>query len=160
MKYKLQRRKKISKPALNSSKWTVSKLKEEREIENYNNRIKKNVKYAETEIKRTDTNLQWENLKHVNTTASKEKLGKLQQQPRKPWISEKTITLIEQRRKHKHDINKSEYNRLGNLKKIDKLRKIKKNGLDITMKKMKTSLTEEILKSHTTLLESFLENAK
>ena len=118
------------------------------------------MKYAETEIKRTDTNLQWENLKHVNTTASKEKLGKLQQQPRKPWISEKTITLIEQRRKHKHDINKSEYNRLGNLKKIDKLRKIKKNGLDITMKKMKTSLTEEILKSHTTLLESFLENAK
>jgi len=41
MKYNLQRKKRIYKPALNSTKWTVSKLKEEREIENYNNRIKK-----------------------------------------------------------------------------------------------------------------------
>ena len=36
-------------------------------------------------------------------------------QPRKPWISEKTVTLIEQRRKHKYDKNKSEYDRLTNI---------------------------------------------
>jgi len=39
-------------------------------------------------------------------SAEKEALGKLKQQPRKPWISEKTITLIERRRKHKHDKTK------------------------------------------------------
>jgi len=37
MKYKLQRKKKIYKPVLNYSKWAVSKLKEVKEIENYNN---------------------------------------------------------------------------------------------------------------------------
>ena len=84
----------------------TSKLKEEEETENCNNRIKQNLKYTET----TDTNQQWENIKYAITTAAKETLRKLQQQPRKPWISEKTITLIEQRRKHKHDKNKSEYN--------------------------------------------------
>ena len=49
MKYKLQRKKKIYKPALNNSKWTVNKLKEEKEIENCNNRIKQNLNYTETE---------------------------------------------------------------------------------------------------------------
>jgi len=39
--------------------------------------------------------------------------------------------------------------------KIDKLRKIKKNGLESTMKKLNTNLIKDILKSHTTLLESF-----
>jgi hypothetical protein len=53
MKYKLQR-KKIYSPALNNSKWTFSKLKEERELEKYNNRVKQNLNYTETET--TDTN--------------------------------------------------------------------------------------------------------
>jgi len=66
------------------------------------------LNYTETEP--TDTNQQWENLKHAITMAGKEILGKLKQQPRKLWISKITITLIEQRRKHKHDKNKSEYN--------------------------------------------------
>ena len=44
--------------------------------------------------------------------------------------------------------------------KIDKLRKIKKNGLESTMKKLNTNLIKDILKSHTTLVESFLENSK
>jgi hypothetical protein len=35
---------------------------------------------------------------------------------------------------------------------------MKKNGLDNTVKKLKTSLIVEILKYHTILLESFLEN--
>jgi hypothetical protein len=34
MKYKLQRKKRIYKPALNNSKWAVSKRKEENKIEN------------------------------------------------------------------------------------------------------------------------------
>jgi hypothetical protein len=75
MKYKLQRKKKIHKPAPNNSKWAVSKLKEEKEIENYNNRIKQNLNYTETET--TDRNQQWENLKHAITTAAKETLVKL-----------------------------------------------------------------------------------
>ena len=112
MKYKLQLKKKMYKPALKTPRWAVSKLKDEEEIENYNNRIKQNLSYTET----TDTNQQWANLKYAITTAAKETLGKLQQQPRKPWISEKkTIILIEQRRKHKHDKNKREYNRIRNL---------------------------------------------
>ena len=49
-------------------------------------------------------------LKICNNNSCKRVIGKLQQQPRKPWISEKTIILIEQRRKYKHDKNKSEYN--------------------------------------------------
>jgi hypothetical protein len=57
-------------------------------------------------------------LKHAITTAEKETLGKLNQQPRKTWVSEKNVTLIEQTRKHKHDKNKSEYNRLRNAIKI------------------------------------------
>jgi heme-binding NEAT domain protein len=44
--------------------------------------------------------------------------------------------------------------------KIYKLGKIKKNDLDSTVKKLKTGLIEEILKSHTTLLQRFLENPK
>jgi len=43
-------------------------------------------------------------------TAAKDTLGELKQQPIKPWISEKTLIVIGQRRKHKHDKNKSEYN--------------------------------------------------
>jgi hypothetical protein len=40
-------------------------------------------------------------------TAARVTLGKLKQQPRKPWISEeKTINLIDQRRKNKHDKTK------------------------------------------------------
>jgi hypothetical protein len=74
------------------AKWAVSKLKEERETENYN-RIKQNLNYTETE-EITDTNQQWENLKHAITTAAKETLRKLKQQQKKPWISEKTVTLI------------------------------------------------------------------
>ena len=110
MKYKLQRKKNLNKPALNNSKLAVNKLKEEREIENYNNRINQNLNYTETET--THTNQQWKKLKHAITTAAKETLGILKQHPRKQEINEKTITLIEQRRKHKHDKNKREYNRL------------------------------------------------
>ena len=53
MKYKLQRKKRINKPALSNTKWTVRELKEGREIENYKNRIKQNLNYTETET--TDT---------------------------------------------------------------------------------------------------------
>ena len=63
----------------------------------------------ERETETTDTNKQWEKLKYAITTAVKETLGKLKQQPRKRWISEKkTIAVIEQRRQHKHDKNRSE----------------------------------------------------
>jgi catalase len=96
-------------------------------------------------------------VKRAITTAAKETLRKLQQQPRIPWISETTMTLIEQRRKHKHDKNQSEYNRLRNL--INRqTKKAKKNGLDNTEKKLKTSSTEEIPKRHTTLLEGLFGN--
>ena len=73
MKYKLQHKKKIYKSTLNNSKWTVSKLKEEREIEKYNNMVKQNLNYRETETR--DTNQQWEKLKHAKTTAAKETLA-------------------------------------------------------------------------------------
>jgi ferredoxin-fold anticodon binding domain-containing protein len=43
---------------------------------------------------------------------------------------------------------------------IEKLRKIKKNDLDKTVKKLKINLIEDILKNYTTLLEGFLENPK
>jgi hypothetical protein len=87
MKCRLQLKNKIYKPALSNSKWTVSKLKEEREIENYNNRIEQNLNYTET--KTTNTNQQWENVKHAITTAAKETLGKLKQQTRKAEICKK-----------------------------------------------------------------------
>jgi hypothetical protein len=112
MKYKLKPKKKIHKPALNNSKWAVSKLKEESEIEEYNNRIQQNLNYTETET--TDTNQQWEILKLLVPKAAKQTLGKLKQRPRKPWISENTITLIEQKRKRQNDKNKSQYNRIRN----------------------------------------------
>ena len=54
MKYKLQRKKYIYKPALKNPRWAAGKLKEEEEIENYNKRIKQNLNYTET----TDTNQQ------------------------------------------------------------------------------------------------------
>ena len=85
MEYTLQRNKKIYKPALKNPGWAVSKLKEEEEIEHCNNRIKQNLNCTET----TDTNQQWENFKYAITTAAKKTLGKLQQLPSKPWISEK-----------------------------------------------------------------------
>jgi hypothetical protein len=43
---------------------------------------------------------------------------------------------------------------------IEKQRKIKKDGLNNTAKKLKTCVIVEILKNHTTLLESFLEKPK
>ena len=60
MKYKLQRKKKIHKSTLNNSKWAVRKLNEERKIEEYNNRVKQNLNYTETD--NIYTNQQWENL--------------------------------------------------------------------------------------------------
>ena len=157
MKYKLQRKKKISKPVLNNSKWAVSKLKKEKQIENYNNRIKQNLNYTQTET--TDTYQQWENLKHAITTAAKETVGKLKQQPRRPWISEKTITPREQRRKHKHDKNKSEYNRLRNL--INRqAKKDKEEWLGQYCEEIENSLMKEVLKSHTNLLESFFSKTQ
>ena len=66
---------------------------------------------------------------------------------------------MEQRRKHKHEKNKSEYGRLRNL--INRqVRKIKKNCLDNTVMKLKTNFIEEILKNRTTELERILENLK
>ena len=56
-----------------------------------------------TETQTTDTNQRWENLKRAVTTATKRTVGNLEQQPRKPCVSENTTTFIEQRRKHKHD---------------------------------------------------------
>ena len=83
-------------------------------------------------------------LKHTITTAAKETLGNLKQQPRKPWISEKTVTLIEQRRKHKYDKNKSEYNRLRNL--INrKAKKDKEEWLGQYCEEIENSLIGEIL---------------
>jgi len=61
-------KKKIYKSALNNSKWAVSKLKEV-ETENYNNRIKQSLNYTETET--TDTNKQWDSLKHAKETSGK-----------------------------------------------------------------------------------------
>jgi len=55
--YKLQRRKKVHKPQANNSKWAVSKLKENEDIENYKNGIQQNLNNKETET--TDTNQQW-----------------------------------------------------------------------------------------------------
>jgi hypothetical protein len=115
MKYKLQRKKKVYKRGLNNSNWAVSKLKEEREIEKYHNRKGQILNYTETETETTDVNQQWEVLKHAIATVARETLGKLKQRPRKSWISEKIITLTEQRRKHQHDKNKSQYNRIINL---------------------------------------------
>jgi hypothetical protein len=60
MKYKLQRKKKIYKSTLKNSKWAVSKPNDEREIEKYNNGVKQNLKYTETET--IYTNQQWDNL--------------------------------------------------------------------------------------------------
>jgi hypothetical protein len=96
MKHKLQRIKEIYKSTLNNSKWAASKLKEERELEKYNKRVKQNLNYTETET--TDTNQQWEDLKRAVTTAARKTLGNLKQQPRKAWISEKTTTFIEQKK--------------------------------------------------------------
>jgi hypothetical protein len=47
LKYKLQRKKRICKPAINNLRWAVGKLKEEKEKENYNNRIKQNLNYRD-----------------------------------------------------------------------------------------------------------------
>jgi len=54
-------------------------------------------------------------LKRRSNNSCKKTLGNLEQQPRKSRIIEKTITIIEQRRRHKHDKNESECNRLRNL---------------------------------------------
>jgi len=56
-------------------------------MEKCKNRIGQNLNYTTTEA--THTNQQWENLKCAITTAAVENLGKLKQQTRIPWISEK-----------------------------------------------------------------------
>jgi hypothetical protein len=71
----------------------------------------------------------------------------------------KTITIIEQRRRHKHDKNESECNQLRNLVNR-KVKKDKEEWFGQYCEKLHTCLTEEILKNHTTLLESFLETPK
>ncbi len=153
MKYKLQRNKKKYKPALKNPRWAVSKLKEEEEIEHYNNRIKQNLNCTET----TDTNQQWENLKYAITTAAKDTLRKLQQLPRKPWISEEPVTLIEQRRKHKHDRNKSEYNRIRNL--INRqVKKDKEEWLGQYCEENENQLNRENTGKSYYLIRKFLEN--
>jgi hypothetical protein len=60
MKYKLQCKWKIYKSTLKNSKWAVSKPNDERETVKYNNGVKQNLKYTETET--IYTNQQWDNL--------------------------------------------------------------------------------------------------
>ena len=74
MKYELQRKNKIYKFTLNNSKWAVSKLNEQRKREKYNNRVKKNLNYTETDNIYKST---MGELKHAITTAAKETLGNL-----------------------------------------------------------------------------------
>ena len=69
----------------------------------------------------------------------------------------KTITLMVQGRKQKHEKkDRSEYGRHRNLIK----REAKKNCLDNTVRKLKTNFIEEIKKNRTTELEKILENPK
>jgi hypothetical protein len=71
IKYKLQRKKNIYKSTLNNSKWTVSKLNEEREIEKYNNSVKFELHIDRDSIYKSTMG----ELKHAITTAAKETLG-------------------------------------------------------------------------------------
>ena len=48
------------------------------------------MNYTET----TDTNQQWENIKYAITTAAKETLRKLQQQPRKPHTHKRQAMFV------------------------------------------------------------------
>jgi len=86
MKYTLQRKKKIYEPALHNPKWVFSKLKEEREIKNYNNRIKQNLNYRET--KKNHKSIMGE-LKTCNNNSCKKDIREIKTTTRKQWIINK-----------------------------------------------------------------------
>jgi hypothetical protein len=113
----------------------------------------------DTETETRDTNQQWENLKRAITTAAKKTLVNLKQQPRKPWMSEKNINLVEQRRKNKHDKNKSEYTRLRKL--INrKAKKDKEEWLGQYCEELENQLNLGKNEKSYNLINGFLENPK
>lgn len=113
MDFKLQGGRRTFRQRPASSRWAVDKLKMKENAEKYNCTIKQVLNQVEQPV--LDTHHQWENLKNAIVTSAKVTLGYQKEQPRSPWISDDTIALMEVRRRHKRDKNRSEYNRLRNL---------------------------------------------
>ena len=74
MKYKLQCKKKIYKYTINNSKWAVSKLKEDREIEEHNKRVKQNLNYRDRDNRYNST---MEELKTSNNNSCKRNIREI-----------------------------------------------------------------------------------
>ena len=84
-------------------------IKEERETDNYNNRIKQNLNYMESET--TDTISNGGEHKTRNNNSFKKDVREIKATNLETVEKWKKL-LIEKSRKHKHDRNKSEFGRL------------------------------------------------
>ncbi|KAI5715577.1 hypothetical protein M8J77_018806 [Diaphorina citri] len=99
MKMRLDTKRKIRR-VLNIKKYNSSKLKEPNLKMNYQEAVKEKIKEVQ-EIP-TDIDGKWNIIKSVIKEAASETLGILKNAPRKPWITEYVIELIEERRKYKN----------------------------------------------------------
>ncbi|XP_008484699.1 uncharacterized protein LOC103521365 [Diaphorina citri] len=99
MKMRLDTKRKIRR-VLNIKKYNLSKLKEPNLKMNYQEAVKEKIKEVQ-EIP-TDIDGKWNIIKSVIKEAASETLGILKNAPRKPWITEYVIELIEERRKYKN----------------------------------------------------------
>uniref|UniRef100_A0A8D8YBX5 Craniofacial development protein 2 n=1 Tax=Cacopsylla melanoneura TaxID=428564 RepID=A0A8D8YBX5_9HEMI len=97
MKMRLDTKRKIKKVA-NIKKYNLSKLKESNLKRNYQEAVKDKIREVK-EIPR-DINGKWTTIKNVIKEAASETLGTLKNAPRKPWITEYVVELIEERRKY------------------------------------------------------------
>lgn len=99
MKFRLHSKKKIKK--VNTIKrFNIAKLNEPESKKKYLDAIK--TKLYNVEDLPKDTNDKWNLLKDCMKAAALESLGSLENTPRKPWINEQIIELIETRRKFKN----------------------------------------------------------
>lgn len=97
MKMRLDTKRKIKK-VFNIKKYNLSKLKDSNHKRNYQEAVKDKIREVK-EIPR-DVNGKWTTIKNVIKEAASETLGTLRNAPRKPWITEYVVELIEERRKY------------------------------------------------------------
>ncbi|KAL4083913.1 hypothetical protein QTP88_029229 [Uroleucon formosanum] len=102
--------KKMENKQISKKKWYLDKLKDKETRYSYSEGVNNKLKeLKELQIKDRNEpygiNDDWEALKEAATTAAETKLGTEKNTPIRPWITNKIVDLIEERRKYKNGKN-------------------------------------------------------
>uniref|UniRef100_A0A8D8X5H0 Craniofacial development protein 2 n=1 Tax=Cacopsylla melanoneura TaxID=428564 RepID=A0A8D8X5H0_9HEMI len=101
MKIRLQNKKKIKRMSKNR-KYDTAKLKDEEVKSQYQRKVKEIINNIEDSEIPPDINGKWKLFKFAIKEAATSTIGFTKNTPRKPWIDESVIDLIEERRQYKN----------------------------------------------------------